>query len=61
MEELGYGERQRERIMAAFSLEEPSEWGLYNAITGVATHEKGKSLQTMERMLKMAQPILARA
>jgi hypothetical protein len=61
LEELGFGDRQRERIIDTFSAEEPTEWGLYNAITGVATHEKGKSLQTMERMLKMAQPILVRA
>lgn len=61
LEKLGFGDRQRETIMGAYSLEAQTEWGLYNAITGVATHEKGKSLQTMERMLKMAQPILVRA
>ena len=61
LEGLGFGDRQADAIMGAYSLEPQNEWGLYNAITGVATHEKNKSLRTMERMLKMAQPILVRA
>lgn len=55
LEEIGFGETIRKRIMARFELEEANAWGLYNSITAYASHEEKVSPRSMERSLKRAE------
>jgi len=40
LEHLGYGTRNRKKILSNFNVEEESAWGLYNAITAEARTKK---------------------
>jgi hypothetical protein len=52
------GTRYAERVLSQYKQEEPTLWGLYNAITFVASHEDGMRLVTSDNLINKAADML---